>query len=231
MSSDARRQRRDHRGSDDDDRLRRNRLLRGPQIWESTPDVERIAFFSDAVFAIAITLLVVELTVPEGPASRLGAALRELGPKFFAFALSFLVIGQFWMAHHRIFRYVRRYDLGLLWVNLLFLLTVAFLPFPTALLGAYFDAHIAGVFYGLSLFVPSALGMVLWFYASSRALLGDVPRATRHQIVMRGIATPVVFLLGTGAALFDTRLAVFCWTVLVPMARVGLALVVRPAEE
>jgi uncharacterized membrane protein len=189
----------------------RRRLVRAPEVWLSPSDVERIAFFSDAVFAIAITLLVVELAVPKGPASELGDALRDLGPKLFAFVLSFLVIGQFWMAHHRVFRHVRRYDLGLVWLNLLYLLGVAFLPFPTALLGSYFESRLVGVFYGMSLFVPSALGALLWFYADRRRLVEDVPEVAHRQIGSRALATPLVFLLGcrcldqhlSGRALLD----------------------------
>jgi uncharacterized membrane protein len=67
------------------------------------------------------------------------------------------------MGHHRIFRHVYRYDLGLMWLNLLYLLGIAFLPFPTALLGNYFDSGRAGLYYGLSLFVPSAIGATIWF--------------------------------------------------------------------
>jgi uncharacterized membrane protein len=209
---------------DDGPRRLRHRFLRGPEIWHSPSDVDRIAFFSDAVFAIAITLLVVQLSVPQGPPAALGEALRDLGPKFFAFVLSFLVIGQYWMAHHRIFRHVRGYDLGLLWLNLLYLLGIAFLPFPTALLGNYFHSRMVGVFYGLSLLVPSSFGAILWFYSKRRELLGEVPAATQRQIEARAVATPVMFLLGAGAALLDIYLAVFCWTVLLPLGRLFLSL-------
>jgi uncharacterized membrane protein len=93
-------------------------------------------------------VLVLELRLPsEVSKHALAGALRDLAPKFFSFGLSFLVIGRFWMGHHRAFQYVRRYDRGLLWVNLLFLLSVSFLPFPTALLGDYPGARIAVVFY------------------------------------------------------------------------------------
>jgi uncharacterized membrane protein len=205
-------------------RPRRGRLwARRPEIWESRSDVERIAFFSDAVFAIAMTLLVVQLSVPHGPAGQLGHALRARGPKYFAFALSFLVIAQYWMAHHRVFRHIRRYDLGLLWLNLLWLLAIAFLPFPTAVLGNYSHSRLAGVFYGLSLFVPSAIGTVLWFYCRRRGLLGEVPERTRRQIQTRGIATPVVFLVSAGAALVNVRLAFLCWVALLPLTRLFLS--------
>ena len=202
---------------------RRRTRWRRPEIWESRSDVERIAFFSDAVFAIAMTLLVVQLSVPTGPAGELGHTLRARGSKFFAFGLSFLVIGQYWLAHHRVFRHIRRYDLGLLWLNLLWLLAIAFLPFPTAVLGNYPHSKLAAVFYGLSLFVPSGIGTVLWFYCRRRGLLGEVPERTRRQIETRGLATPMVFLVSAGAALVNVRLAFLCWVVLLPLTRLFLS--------
>ncbi|HEX3326790.1 MAG TPA: TMEM175 family protein [Actinomycetota bacterium] len=195
------------------------RLIRSPEIWDSSSDVERIAFFSDAVFAIAMTLLIFQLSVPHGSLATLDQALAARAPKLFSFALSFLVLGQYWMAHHRIFRHVRKYDSGLMWLNLLYLLGVAFLPFPTALLGNYFHSGRAGLYYGLSLFVPSAIGSALWFYARRRELLDDVPEVTRRQIETRSVATPPLFLLGALAALINIYLAVSCWLILVPTTR------------
>jgi predicted transposase YbfD/YdcC len=99
--------------------------------------VERVAFFSDAVFAIAITLLVIEITVPEGDltGAQLTHELGRLGPKFFSFGLSFWVIGRFWIGHHLTFQYLRRWDLPMLWINLFWLACIVILPFPTAVLG------------------------------------------------------------------------------------------------
>ncbi len=185
--------------------------------------LDRVTFFSDAVFAIAMTLLVVQLSVPSGPAGDLGHALRSRGSKFFAFGLTFLVIGQYWLAHHRVFRHIRRYDLGLLWLNLVYLLGIAFLPFPSAVLGSYPHSKLAAVFYGSSLFVPSAIGATLWFYSRRRGLLGEVPEKTRRQIETRGLATPLVFLVSVPAALLNVRLAVLCWAVLLPLTRLFLS--------
>ena len=94
-------------------------------------ELERLVNFSDAVIAIAITLLVVQFSVPAA-SEDVGEALLDRWPQFLSFILSFFVIGIFWMAHHRIFRYVARMDQGLLWLNLLFLMCIAFLPYPTA---------------------------------------------------------------------------------------------------
>ncbi len=95
---------------------------------ESGTDIERTVFFSDAVFAIAITLLALELEVPQMSenlaASELPSALLELWPKVFSFVLSFWIIGFYWLAHHRIFHYIRLYDRRLLLINLLFLMWI-----------------------------------------------------------------------------------------------------------
>lgn len=215
-----------------DEPARSRRLIRSPEIWDSAPDLDRIAFFSDAVFAIAMTLLIFQLSVPHGSLANLDQALAARAPKLFAFALSFLVLGQYWMAHHRIFRHVGRYDSGLMWLNLLYLLGVAFLPFPTALLGNYFHSGRAGLYYGLSLFEPSAIGSAMWFYARRRELLDDVPEATRRQIETRSVVTPPLFLLGAFVALINVYLAVLCWLILVPSTRlIAVARGARAPQE
>ena len=102
-------------------------------------ELDRLIYFSDAVFAIVMTLLVLEIRVPEVPPSLAAAEVPTkvlaLGPKFFSYVLSFLVIGIYWIAHHQTFRYVQSYDRRLLWLNLIFLLSISFIPFPTGLLG------------------------------------------------------------------------------------------------
>lgn len=106
-------------------------LLAGPEeSWiESGPDVERLVFFSDAVFAI--TLLALEIRVPEihDPAAHgLSTALLGLWPKFPSFAISFWIVGTLWRGHHRIFHHIRSYDRRLLLINLLLLMWIALMP-------------------------------------------------------------------------------------------------------
>ena len=114
-------------------------------------ELERIVFFSDAVFAIAITLLVLDIKVPEIPerlvAQELPEALAALWPKFLSYVLSFVVILFYWTAHHRIFHAIKDYDWNLIWLNSLFLMCIAFLPFPTALLGEYGNHQLPVVIY------------------------------------------------------------------------------------
>ena len=109
-------------------------------------ELDRLVNFSDAVIAIAITLLVVQFSVPAANED-VGAALLDRWPQFLSFILSFFVIGIFWIAHHRIFRYVARVDQRLLWLNLLFLMCIAFMPYPTAVLGEHDRTRASIIFY------------------------------------------------------------------------------------
>jgi uncharacterized membrane protein len=113
---------------------------------------ERVVFFSDAVFAIAITLLVIEIHVPDIAVrtdAALGQALLELLPKYIGFIVSFFVIGRFWIGHHRLCGHLAKADDGFISRNLLFLMLIAFGPFPTALLSEYPDFRMAiGVYAG-----------------------------------------------------------------------------------
>lgn len=101
---------------------------------DNTRELDRIIFFSDAIFAIVMTLLILDIPVPEiapGLAqAELPSRVLELWPKFFSYVLSFLVIGTYWLAHHGTYRYIESYDRGLMWLNLLFLLSISFVPFP-----------------------------------------------------------------------------------------------------
>jgi uncharacterized membrane protein len=123
--------------------------------------LDRLVFFSDAVFAIAVTLLVLDIHVPDLPRVVSNAdawrAFTDLTPSFFAFALSFLVIGRFWMGHHERFRTLRHFDPRLMWPNMLYLMAVAFMPFATAFLGRNLGHFIPEIVYNTSMLVVSLL--------------------------------------------------------------------------
>lgn len=122
--------------------------------------LERLVFFSDAVFAIAITLLVIEIHVPKlgnaAPAEAL-AELQDLLPSFFGFALSFVVIGRFWIGHHNAMGHLSRYTPRLLWPNLLLLMAIAFMPFATAFMAQNIGQLVPTLFYNTVLLVTSVL--------------------------------------------------------------------------
>ena len=135
----------------------------------------RLEAFSDGVFAIAITLLVLELNVPAG--DHLWDQLKDEWPSFAAFFVSFWVIGIIWVNHHGVLDHLARADRGVLYLNLLLLFTVVFIPFPTALLAEHLksgqDEHVAALIYSGTFFAMGASFGFLWTYISRRrALLG-----------------------------------------------------------
>lgn len=122
--------------------------------------LERLTFFSDAVFAIAITLLIIEVHVPHPAASSDAAwleALVELIPQLAGFFLSFVVVGAVWAAHHRVFGLLRHYDPSIVWPNLFLLMAIAFTPFSTALMSAHPVERVPEVFYATSLLIAGVL--------------------------------------------------------------------------
>ena len=191
----------------------------GPQQkTENGRELDRIVFFSDAVFAIAITLLVLDIRVPDGlSAAELPAQVLGLWPKFLSYVLSFLVILMYWMAHHSVFRSIKRYDRGLIWLNSLFLMCVAFLPFPTSLLGEYGENQLAVVIYAASLAVARVLLTAVWWYASSEHRLIDekLPLSMIKAYRIRGLAIPLVFLISIGVSFFSVDAAVYSWVLLI----------------
>lgn len=161
--------------------------------------LDRTLTFSDGVFAIAITLLAIELKIPalEGGDDRaLLHALGEMLPRFIGFFVSFYLIGQSWIEHHRIGRMIKRGDQGMLWRNLLVLLWVSLLPFVTALVSEFPDSSIALVTYATVFALLGLSKAYLWRYAVRRGLV-DTSAATRI-IALRLWAQPVT---ATGVAM------------------------------
>jgi uncharacterized membrane protein len=190
-------------------------------------EYDRVLFFSDAVFAIAITLLVVDLQVPDVPNLQSGAQLRESVPKMAGFAFSFAVIGLFWIGHHSLFRRVNGLDRSLILLNLLFLGCVAFLPYPTSLLSAAADQAPATVFYAASIAAAGVAEAAIWLYAIHirELALPGVPPVVYRWILLRILASPVVFLLSIPVAIAQPVLAQYLW-----LLALFSALVIRRLE-
>ena len=141
-------------------------------------DTGRIETFSDGVFAIAITLLIIEIGVPHVEVTEsLFERLIHLWPSYLGYAISFLVIGIVWANHHNRFRLISRSDHVLLFLNVLFLMCVAFLPFPTALLAEYIreEEHriTAVAVYSGTLAITAVFFTLLWLYAAGNYRLVD----------------------------------------------------------
>lgn len=126
----------------------------------------RLEAFSDGVFAIVITLMVLEIKVPHVELNNLNQALLALMPKFLSFGLSFIIIGVYWVSHHNMMHFIEKVDRNALWLNILVLLTICIIPFPTALLGDYPFAQTPVIFYGLTLATVNLSGGLFWIYST-----------------------------------------------------------------
>jgi uncharacterized membrane protein len=164
--------------------------------------LERLILFSDAVFAIAITLLVIELKVPEIETSvltegKLLEALRHLIPKFFGFVISFMFIGIYWTVHHRMFGYVVNYTPKLLRLNLLFLFAVALMPFSTAFYSEYVMKHMITpvIFYTSNIVLLGFFNVLMWRHISNpkNKLSEGLTRSDARYFSLRAIVVPVIF--------------------------------------
>ena len=190
---------------------------------ESGLSFERVVFFSDAVFAIVITLLVLELKVPhltEHTESALRHALFELIPRVMGFVISFLIIGLMWIEHHRIFRYIDDYDGGLLWRNLFLLLCVSFVPFPTALFSENFWSRTAFILYTASFGGAATAKLLIWRHAAKANLLKkDVSPALERRIARRSLAVPIACALAIVLAFVSIFIAPLAFMLIPVLAR------------
>ncbi len=187
----------------------------------------RLIAFSDNVFAFAITLLIIIFPFQALPRGPFVTQLLTLKGTFLAYLVSFYIIGLFWLAHHRLFRYIIKFDTGLFLLNLVLLLFIAILPFPTYLLGADGFSSTAAVFYAGMLSLLNVLYLLLWWYASSRhrlispTLEQDVITSER----LRRLLVLSIIVISIGVALINTFLAMAVWIVagllthFVPMGR------------
>jgi uncharacterized membrane protein len=172
--------------------------------------------FSDGVFAIAITLLVLEIKVPP-PDTALGAELLHLWPSYLAYVVSFLVIGAIWINHHAMFQHIVRVDGTLLLLNVLHLMPIAFLPFPTAVLAEAFhrgtDEPVAAAFYGGILTVVGIFVTAMWRYAAHGHRLLDTHLTVKEarQIGRRFLIGPIIYAIATLIALVVPWLALLLY--------------------
>jgi uncharacterized membrane protein len=167
--------------------------------------VSRLEVFCDAVYAIAMTLLVLGLVIPRvTQVSGDPALLRHLAgqwPAFASFALSFLLVGQVWTQHHRLLANMRQADHGLVWLNFLLLLDVVLIPFVTGLLGEYAGRpgeRVAGVAYGLTWTIGGVFFNAVWWWGRRRGLLHpELPPAVVRATTIRWALGPSMYLVST----------------------------------
>jgi uncharacterized membrane protein len=182
----------------------------------------RLEAFSDGVFAIAITLLILDIGVSGTAGHDLGAAIRALWPSYLAYVASFSTIGAAWLGHNAITEYLERADAAFVRLNLLLLLIVSFLPFPTRLVAEYIHTdnaeRVAVTFYGIVLVLATTMLLVLWRYAVRAKLVRpdladeEVELLTQRLtpglggyvvLIVTGLFVPVIAVIGyLGIALY-----------------------------
>lgn len=189
-------------------------------------EFERASFFSDAVYAIAMTLLVVELGVPTltgdttDPVMML-SALSEKVAEIVSFFVAFILIGRYWLAHHQFWADLRAVDARLIGINLFYLAFVAFLPFPVALLGEYEQNPISFLLFAACMAIISALEVVMFVYAVRKDLTRApiAPEVLRYGLIGSG-APVIVFVLSMPLAFINPTLALGSWLVMIPWSAI-----------
>ena len=181
----------------------------------------RVLTFSDGLFAIAMTLLIVAVSVPnlsDGDSiTDLADALNDLTPNFISFFISFAVIGRYWMAHHQFVSLLDEMDQRIISLNLVYLAFIAFLPFPTALLGEYFENPLSIVLYAVNVGIVSAMEVVLFRRAYRAGLLRPkiTPEVYRYG-VLASLSPVAIFAISIPFAFLSTTLAVCMWFLAAP---------------
>lgn len=181
-------------------------------------DLERLVNLTDAALAITLTLMMLEIRLPE-PAgemsdSALLAALIDIWPRYFAYALSFVVIGLFWISHRQKFRHIVRGDAVIVWLDIAFLLVLGLIPFVTSLI-AENGGLVATIAYAAIMATDSLILLLLWWYALAAGLTEpDLPKQEqRRGLLVSGIGV-IVFVLSIPVAFSDPDYAKFFWILL-----------------
>lgn len=180
--------------------------------------LERLILFSDAVFAIAITLMVIEIKIPEIDKSivsdtLLGKELAHLIPRFAGFLISFVIVGLYWTVHHKIFAYADNYNNKLLWLNLFFLMSIALMPFSSGFYGEYaprINLLYPYGFYCFNICLTGLLNFLLWRYISSpKSGISEqvISPARRSYASFRSLVVPLAFLNSFLVSLFNPVIA------------------------
>jgi uncharacterized membrane protein len=189
-------------------------------LREKKMGTERMLAFSDGVFAIAITLLVLDIKLPSTSeiktATDLINALIDIIPQFLAYIFSFLIIGHYWLLHHRMFFYIKRSNRRLLLINLYFLLLVSFVPFPTALLSEHGNLQPALILYASSLILARLVATWMWWYATYRHRLVDKTLDQRiiNFLTAQSLNAAAIFLISIPISFISLTAAYWFWALI-----------------
>ncbi len=176
--------------------------------------VDRIVNLTDAMFAIAMTILVLTIEVPavapETAFDSLSEEIWELNPTFFSYVLSFAILGFSWVSHHAVYYYIRRSDSLLIWLNFLYLLFLVLIPFTTDLFGEYSGEHITGILYVGNVFIISLVLLLQWWYAATgrRLIDKDIDSYLIREQYIHRIVGPIGLGLAFAVAFANVAVAV-----------------------
>jgi uncharacterized membrane protein len=203
-----------------DDRTKESKEGLPSDYSDEGEDLTRILALSDGVFAFAMTLLVIYLAIPTVKTNgQLGDYLKGNWVPFFAYALAFFIIGNWWSAHHRLFRLLHRYDRSLVAANLVFLLFIAITPFDVGLVASYSGFPVAVGFYGVTQALAGCVLLALWISLrrSARALVRPkVPDAVLRQGAIISTLAPALFGLSVPVALMSPYASMAIWGAIFP---------------
>ena len=185
--------------------------------------VEYVITFSDALFAFSITLMALSIGIPNFPDNIAESELtKRLGqliiPNIIHYMISFLVVGMYWIAYHRIFEYIRHVNISLVWLNLLFLLFISLVAYFTGLLAAYGTYRIVVISFASVLAAAGFTLCIIWWYSTHNKQLVDKdmdPYLVRYFLI-RSFVSPIVFLSSIGISFIDVQSAQYFWIVIIP---------------
>lgn len=173
--------------------------------------LNRIEAFTDGVFAIIVTLLVLDLKVPalNNPqsASELAGRLIELLPQFLSWLISFVIVCKFWLNHHHIFGLARHANYSLVWLNVIFLMCQSFVPFPTALMGAHATNPLAVSFFGCVMAVNTIAFIAMHRYILRCLLKPELTDSQDPHIVLKSLVGVISYLIGAAFAWYNVDVA------------------------
>jgi TMEM175 potassium channel family protein len=198
---------------------------------DETVSKNRIEVLTDGIFAVVMTLLVLDISVPQisshyaignvAAGTELVKRLFDLWPKMLSFGISFVILAIYWVAHHRQFHYIKHSNRALIWINMMFLMAICLIPFSTSLLGEYRELEMSILVYGGNSIVISSLLYVQWRYVTTshqgRLLDENLDPISKTTLSRRTLLGIIVYLIATGFSFVYTQLSPFPFVlVLIP---------------
>jgi uncharacterized membrane protein len=177
---------------------------------------QRIEALTDGVFAIVMTLLVLELTIPVISEMSVGTALShrllEMWPKYFSYIVSFLVLGLWWLFHHGVYENIRQVDARLLWFNIFFLMLISLVPFSASLVARYWTEKTSALIYGVNMMLCYVLLTAIANYAAKKRLIEQEPDPVYAKGEQRAqIRVFIIILFAIITSFFDSMISLLLW--------------------